>query len=71
MAVPKRKTTRSKRNMRRAHERLSAQLGVSCPECGAIKQPHHICNECGFYHGRSAIVVAKDDSSKEPSDTAT
>lgn len=65
MAVPKRKTTPSKRNMRRAHDRLTPQLGVICPECGAIKQPHHICNECGFYHGRSAIVVAKDDSSEQ------
>ena len=29
-----------------------------CPQCHALKQPHHACSECGYYRGRP--VVAKE-----------
>ncbi|HKD22488.1 MAG TPA: 50S ribosomal protein L32, partial [Rhizomicrobium sp.] len=34
MAVPKRKTSPSKRNMRRAHHRLAPAAHNECPNCG-------------------------------------
>ncbi len=55
MAVPKKKTSKSKRDMRRSHDALSAP-GVSvCPECKEPKMPHRVCGSCGSYKGR--IVV--------------
>ncbi len=55
MAVPKRKTSKSKRDMRRAHHKASAPTISVCPECGEAKLPHHICTSCGSYNGRTVI----------------
>ena len=57
MAVPKRKTSRSKRDMRRAHDHLTAPALSICPECKEPKQPHVVCPHCGFYRGRQVIEV--------------
>ncbi len=52
MAVPKRKTSKSRRNMRRSHHAL-AQVGLAeCPNCGEAKRSHHVCGACGFYDAR-------------------
>lgn len=52
MAVPKKKVSKSRRNMRRAHDSLSASVYNECPNCGELKRPHHVCGECGHYDGR-------------------
>jgi len=51
MAVPKRKTSRSKRDSRRAHIKLKTPALRECSNCGAIIQPHRICPESGHYKG--------------------
>ena len=43
MAVPKHKTSKSKRDMRRSHQNLEAPSLSTCPECGEAKLPHHVC----------------------------
>ncbi|MFZ5790440.1 MAG: 50S ribosomal protein L32 [Pseudomonadota bacterium] len=53
MAVPKKKTSKSRRNMRRSHHALKPAAHVECPNCGEIKRPHHVCEACGHYDGRS------------------
>jgi len=58
MAVPKRKTSPSRRNMRRSHHRLAPAAHVECPNCGEQKRPHHVCGACGQYDGRE-VVKAK------------
>lgn len=52
MAVPKRKTSKSKRNMRRSHHALTPRALAECDNCGEHKLPHHACQACGFYKGR-------------------
>ena len=52
MAVPKRKTSRSKRNMRRSHHGLEMQAAAICSYCQSPKLPHHVCGVCGIYNGR-------------------
>lgn len=56
MAVPKKKVSRSRRNMRRfaAHNRLEKPTIGSCPSCGEVKRPHAVC-KCGFYAGRQVL----------------
>ncbi|MBL8645116.1 MAG: 50S ribosomal protein L32 [Rhodospirillaceae bacterium] len=56
MAVPKRKTTKSRRNMRRAHHALSAASYQECPNCGERKRPHHVCGACGHYDSREVVA---------------
>ena len=49
MAVPKRKTSKARRDKRRKHYKL-AMPGMSvCPKCGEIKLPHRVCKSCGTY----------------------
>lgn len=56
MAVPKRKTTPSRRGLRRSHNALSIIISSECTECGEMKLPHHMCLSCNFYKGRSIII---------------
>jgi large subunit ribosomal protein L32 len=58
MAVPKRKTSPSRRNMRRSHHALAAPAHAECPKCGEPKRPHHVCGACGHYSDRE-VVKAK------------
>lgn len=52
MAVPKRKTSKARRDKRRsAVWKLNAPAMSKCDNCGAIKAPHKVCKKCGFYKG--------------------
>ena len=42
MAVPKRKVSPSRRNMRRAHDSLGTNAYVEDKDTGELKRPHHI-----------------------------
>lgn len=57
MAVPKKKVSKSKRNMRRAHHALDASNLVECANCGEFTRPHHVCQSCGSYNGREVAAV--------------
>jgi large subunit ribosomal protein L32 len=57
MAVPKKKTSKSRRNMRRSHHALPSAARVECPNCGELKRPHHICDACGHYGGREVVAA--------------
>ncbi len=59
MAVPKRKTSQSKRDKRRTHYKLTAVNVVLCPNCKEPKLPHIICPKCGFYKGKQFLKVAE------------
>lgn len=59
MPVPKRKTSKSKRNKRRAHDALTAPTVSVCPECGESVARHRACSHCGMYRGRQVIEVAE------------
>ncbi|MFO7764959.1 MAG: 50S ribosomal protein L32 [Pelovirga sp.] len=56
MAVPKKKTSKSKKNMRRAHDAVTP-VGIStCPNCNEPKLPHRVCASCGHYKGKEIIT---------------
>lgn len=57
MAVPKKKISTSRRNMRRAHDALKSAAHVECSNCGELKRPHHVCEACGQYDGREVVEV--------------
>ncbi|MDJ0835819.1 MAG: 50S ribosomal protein L32 [Acidobacteriota bacterium] len=60
MAVPKRRTSVSRRNKRRSHHALSAMAVNSCKHCGALRRPHRVCEACGYYDGKQIAVGAED-----------
>jgi len=60
MAVPKRRTSKSKRDKRRAHDALTAPQWVTCKRCGARTLPHRACKACGHYGDRQVLPVAEE-----------
>jgi len=59
MAVPKKRTSRSRKGMRRSHDHVAVPNVVYC-ECGEPTLPHRVCSVCGSYKGRQ--VVSSDDN---------
>jgi len=51
MAVPFRKISKTRKNMRRTHYKATAKTLVKCPNCGEMIRPHRVCTHCGFYKG--------------------
>ena len=56
MAVPKRKTTPSKRNMRRSHHALDQINVVTDSKTGELKLPHHISLTDGYYKEKQVFI---------------
>ena len=52
MAVPKRKTSKARRDKRRAQHGISAPSVNVCSNCGAPTRSHHACPTCKTYRGR-------------------
>ena len=51
MAVPFRKVSKTRRDMRRTHYKITANGLVECSNCGAKIRTHRACPKCGFYKG--------------------
>jgi large subunit ribosomal protein L32 len=68
VAVPKRKTSRSRRDMRRAHhDKVTAPNVIPCPKCGDMTLPHRVCAACGHYKGRKIIEVGESSGADSAS----
>ena len=52
MAVPKRKTTRSRAGKRRSHIRFSSKNIIEDKKSGEYRLSHHMDLKTGFYKGR-------------------
>lgn len=55
MAVPKRKTSKARRNKRRANWKMTAPNLSNCTKCGEPVMPHRACKNCGTY--KNKVVV--------------
>tara|TARA_B100001109_G_C18413865_1_gene267650 strand:+ start:286 stop:495 length:210 start_codon:yes stop_codon:yes gene_type:complete len=69
MAVPKRKTTPSRKGKRRSHHTLQDVNSLECPNCGEFKLAHHICESCGYYNKKEIIDKTKADDEEKESDS--
>jgi len=60
MAVPKKRTSKSRKGMRRSHHALKHTAAVTdCPNCGELKLMHHICEACGSYRSLQVLEPAE------------
>jgi large subunit ribosomal protein L32 len=58
MAVPKKKTSKAKGRSRMASAwRIKTTGRSNCPRCDAVRRPHTVCGNCGWYGGRQAVEV--------------
>ena len=57
MAVPKRKTTVSKRNKRRSHHRIANVNIIEDKKSGEYRMSHHVDLKTGFYNGKKILDI--------------
>ncbi|MFO1518424.1 MAG: 50S ribosomal protein L32 [bacterium] len=57
MPVPKRRKSKSRRDMRRSQHKLTVTTLNPCARCGSPKLPHRVCIHCGYYRGREVIAM--------------
>lgn len=55
MPVPKKRVSRTRRDKRRTHQKLTPVNLSKCPVCSEVIMPHRICPACGHYNGRTVI----------------
>ena len=60
MAVQQNKKSRSRRDMRRAHDGLRGPALSEDPTTGEIHRRHHMTAD-GFYRGRRVVEVEEDE----------
>lgn len=58
MAVPKKRTSKSRKGMRRAHLSVPTPNVIYC-DCGEATLSHRVCPSCGEYKGRQ--YLRRDD----------
>ena len=54
---PKNKSSKARRDSRRANWKMGATNLVKCSKCGALVMPHRVCKACGSYNKREIITV--------------
>jgi large subunit ribosomal protein L32 len=61
MAVPKKKVSKSRRNMRRfaGGNRMEKITLSTCPGCNEPSRPHRVCSKCGHYDGKAVLATAQ------------
>jgi len=69
LAVPKRKTSKSRRDKRRTHDRLKMVNIVECPRCHSKKISHRVCENCGYYSEYEIIIFEEKGKRKEKKET--
>jgi large subunit ribosomal protein L32 len=60
MAVPKRRSSKTRGRKRRTHKKIDSPNLSICPSCGEAKLPHRACPHCGVYNGREIVPEAKE-----------
>jgi large subunit ribosomal protein L32 len=60
MGVPKRKTSKARRDKRRSHLSLSVPSLAKCPQCSEMRLPHRVCPNCGYYRDRAVLEFEED-----------
>ena len=59
MAVPKRKTSKSRRDKRRSHHKISSINIVEDKKSGEYRLSHHVDLKTGLYNGKQILEPKK------------
>ena len=62
MAVPKRKTSKARRDKRRANWKAAVPSLMECPHCHEKKVAHQVCKNCGYYDGEQVVNTEKKET---------
>ena len=56
---PKNKSSKARRDKRRANWKMTAPTLVKCSKCGALMVPHRVCKSCGSYNKKEILAKAE------------
>ena len=59
MAVPKRKTSKSRRDKRRSHHRIKSVNIIEDKKTGEYRLSHHVDLKTGLYNGKQVLDPKK------------
>ena len=62
MAVPRRKTSPSRRGMRRSADALKKPTYAEDKDSGELRRPHHLDLKTGMYKGRQVLKAKKESN---------
>ncbi len=67
MAVPKKRSSKSRKRSGIAEWKVAVPALRPCPNCGALGYSHFACKNCGLYKGREVIKleIEKKKTKKE------
>ncbi len=65
--VPQRRTSKTRKRLRRTHFKLDLPGMMVCPNCGEMKRGHEVCGSCGYYDGK----LVKEIKVKEQEEVET
>ena len=54
---PKNKSSKGRRDQRRANWKMTAPTLVKCSKCGELMVPHRVCKNCGSYNKKEIVTV--------------
>lgn len=57
MPNPKHRHSKTRRDKRRTHDKLSEVALSTCSNCGSTHKLHNVCPSCGYYRGRQVLTV--------------
>lgn len=64
MGLPKRKHSKSRRDKRRTHWKITLPNLTECPRCHVPLPQHTACQSCGFYKGRQVLKLKEKKEKK-------
>ena len=59
--LPARRTSKSVKRSRRAHQAIRPLNLSACPRCDAARLPHHACAKCGYVNSKVSIKVEAEE----------
>jgi len=65
MPNPKRRHSKQRGRLRRTFYKVKTNNLSKCPQCGKSKLPHRICPFCGYYKGKSEVIIMTKEEKKK------
>ena len=53
---PKNKSSKARRDSRRANWKMASVNLVKCPKCGSLMMSHRVCKNCGTYNKKEIVA---------------
>lgn len=69
--VPQRRTSKTRKRLRRTHYKLETPGMMICPNCGEMKLAHIVCKACGYYDGKQVKEIKVREEEQEVTEEKT